>query len=92
VRLTDSIAPCEAEFGFTPVSTGVAPATVTLNPLLAVSTSVPVVTVTLRAPVDVRDEIVIFAVALVAFATVTLFTVIPAPKLAVVVPWTKFVD
>jgi hypothetical protein len=63
-----------------------------LNPPLRVTTSVPVVTVTLRAPVDVRDEIVIFAVALVALATVTLFTVIPAPKLAVVVPCRKWVD
>jgi hypothetical protein len=63
-----------------------------LNPPLRVTTSVPVVTVTLRAPVDVTAEIVIFAVALVALATVTLFTVIPGPKLAVVVPWTKFVD
>ena len=63
-----------------------------MKPLLAVSTSVPVVTVTVRGPVDVLAEIVIFAVALVGLDTVTLFTMMPGPKLAVVVPWAKFVD
>src|SRR5262249_46229935 len=85
VRPTDRVAPCLPEFGLIPVSVGVPPV-VTVNELSAVAVSVPVVTVTLRTPVAALDAITMVADALVALATLTLFTVMPAPKLAVVVP------
>lgn len=64
---------------------------VTVKPPVAVAMLGPVVNVTLRNPVTVKGSIEIFAVALVGLLTVMLLTVIPVPKLAVVVPCTKFV-
>src|SRR5215471_16080686 len=63
----------------------------TVNPPVRVTTSAPVVTVTSRAPAVAAGSILITAVALTAEFTVTEPTVIPAPKLAVVVPWAKWV-
>ncbi len=63
-----------------------APAATTVKPLVKVATSVPVVAVTFRVPGVAAALIVMMAVALVALFTVRLFTVIPAPKLATVVP------
>ena len=75
------------EFGFADNTAG---AGLTVNPLLRVNASLPVVTLILRAPSAAPAVIVILAVALVGVATVTLFKLIPAPKLAVVTPWKKF--
>ena len=65
---------------------------VTVKPLLSVATSESVVAVTVRVPVAAAGAIETFAVRLVAFATVTLLTVIPVPKLTCVVPWPKWVN
>jgi hypothetical protein len=64
----------------------------TINALLRETTSVPVLTVTLRVPAAAAGSIFNTAVTLVAEFTVSEATVIPAPKLAFVVPWTKFVN
>ena len=56
-----------------------------------VSTSVPVVSVMLRAPAAAVELMLKTAVAEVAEFTVRLVTVMPAPKLAVVVPCTQCV-
>src|ERR1019366_1919574 len=71
----------------------------TVKALLKVAVCAPVATVTVRAPVAAAGSIVIVAVAVVGVATVTEpcwpseapATLIPAPKLASVWPWTKFV-
>ncbi len=63
-----------------------------MKPFVSVTTSVPVVRVTLRAPTVAAASIVMFAVAVVGELTVRVLTVIPAPRLAVVVPCTKFVN
>ena len=65
--------------------------TVTVKPLTSEATSAPVVVVTVRAPKVAPFCTVRLAVALVPLFTVRLLTVIPAPKLATVVPCTKFV-
>ena len=52
----------------------------------------PVVSVTVRLPMSARAPIVTLTVAVVALLTVTLLTVMPGPKLAVVVPFTKVVN
>ena len=52
----------------------------------------PVVIVTVRAPSAAIGLMEMFTVACVALLTVVLFTTIPAPKSAVVVPLTKFVN
>jgi hypothetical protein len=51
--------------------------------------SLPVVTVTVREPTAADGLIVMFATASVASVTVNEFTVIPVPKLAVLVPFAK---
>ena len=71
--------PWTPEFGLTWVITAVAAFTV--NPFTREATSVPVVTVTVRAPVVALAAIVMLAVRVVALVTVTVFTVMPAPKL-----------
>ena len=58
----------------------------------SVTTSAPVVTTTLRAPVAADESMFNTTAALVAEFTVSDATVIPAPKLAVVVPCTKCVN
>src|SRR6267142_2049768 len=65
---------------------------VTVNPFPRETTSVPVVTATVRWPTGAVFAIVTFAVRLIAFATVKLFTATPVPKVTSVVPWTKFVN
>ena len=65
---------------------------VTVKPLGRLSTSVPVVTVTVLAPAVAVALIEITAVALVAELTVSEFSVMPVPKLAVVVPCTQCVN
>ena len=57
-----------------------------MKALARAATSLPVVNVTLRAPVAAAGSIFSTAVALVAELIVRVATVIPAPKLAVVVP------
>ena len=85
VRDTDRlVAPCWPLLGFTSASTDV-PA-VTVNPLVRLATSVPVVRVTALEPVTAVGAMFTTAVALVAEFTVSDATVIPAPKLATVVP------
>lgn len=64
---------------------------VTVNPLTSVTTSVPVVRVTLRVPSAAAGSILKTTVAVVTLFAVTEATVIPVPKLAVVVPWTQCV-
>ena len=59
---------------------------VTVNPLFSATTSAPVVSVTFRLPVAAAGSMFKTAVAIVAVFTVNDATVIPAPKLAVVVP------
>ena len=63
----------------------------TVNPPFSVATSAPVVNVTLRAPVAADASMFSTALALVGELTVNDATVMPAPKLAVVVPCTKCV-
>ena len=65
--------------------------TTTLKPAGRVTTSAPVVSVTSRVPSAALAAIETFTVALVGLCTVTVFTVIPAPKLAIVLPGTKWV-
>ena len=74
----------------TVVSTGVP--LVTVKPLFRVTTSAPVVTVTLRAPAAAAGSMFSAAVAVVAELTVSVATVIPAPKLAVLLPCTQCVN
>ena len=66
-------------------------AVVTVNPPPSEATSPPVVIVTVRAPAVAPLCTVMLAVALVPLFTVRPLIVTPAPKLATVVPWTKFV-
>ena len=80
--------PCCPLAGFTSVIDGAA---VTVNPLVSVAVSPPVVTCTLRAPSAAPLEMETLAVALVALFTVRLFTVMPAPKVAIDVPCRKCV-
>ena len=70
--------------GFTDKRIGV-PA-VTVKPFARVSISPPVVSVMVRVPVAAAESMLRIAVALVTEFTVKDATVIPAPKLAVVVP------
>ena len=56
------------------------------------ATSAPVVTVTLRDPAEAARSIFSAAVAVVAELIVSVVTVMPAPKLAVVVPWVQCVN
>ena len=63
----------------------------TLNPLLKAASSLPVVTLTVRAPKVAAGSMLTTAAALVDELTVSDTTVIPAPKLATLVPWTKWV-
>ena len=63
----------------------------TVKPPVRLAVSAPVVSVTLRTPVVAAGSIFTTAVALAGEFTVRDATVIPAPKLAVVVPWTKCV-
>ena len=76
--------------GFTVVSTAVP--LVTVKPLVRVTTSAPVVTDTLRAPAAAAASMFTTAVAVVAVFTVSEATVMPAPKLAVLVPCTQCVN
>src|SRR5215831_6576304 len=63
----------------------------TLKPLLKAATSLPVVTVTVRAPKVAAGSMLTTAMALTGELTVSDTTVIPAPKPATLVPWTKWV-
>jgi hypothetical protein len=91
VRATDRLlAPWAPVFGLTSVRTG-APV-VTVNPLAKVAISVPVVTVTLLAPALAVALIDTTAVAVVAEVTVSEFTVMPLPSVAVEVPCTQCVN
>src|SRR5262245_18029796 len=62
----------------------------TVNPPDRVTASLPVVTTTSRSPMVALWSTVIFAVTCAASVTVTLLTVIPLPKLAVVWPSAKW--
>ena len=64
---------------------------VTVNEFAKVTTSAFVVSITLRRPVVAAESILITAARLVAEVTVTETTVIPGPKLAVVIPCEKCV-
>src|SRR6267378_8368357 len=64
----------------------------TVKPLFRVSTSAPVVIVMLRAPVAAAGSMFNTAAAVVAELTVRVATVMPEPKLAVVVPCTHWVN
>jgi hypothetical protein len=57
-----------------------------VKPFVSASTSLPVVSVIVRVPVDAPALMLTTTVALVADVTVKDATVIPAPKLAVVLP------
>jgi hypothetical protein len=76
-------------FGVIEVRAGV-PAVIE-KPFVRDAVSPPVVTVTVVLPIVAVEEIVIFAVALVAPFTLKLLTIIPGPKLTVEVPCTKCV-
>jgi hypothetical protein len=90
-RVTDKACwPCGPLFGVADNRAGV-PA-VTVKPLESVSISLPVVSVIVRVPVAAAELMFKTAVAVVAEFTVSDATVIPAPKPAVVVPWTQFVN
>ena len=64
---------------------------VTVKPFVSVTISEPVVSVTLLLPAVAVEAMLKTAVAEVAEFTVNEVTVTPAPKLAVVVPWTQCV-
>src|ERR1700683_4524075 len=92
VAVNCSVAPIEidgAGFGVTAIEGR--DRAVTVNPFVSEATSVPDVRVTVRAPRDADSAILTTAVALVAELTVSDATVIPAPKLAVVVACAKCV-
>jgi hypothetical protein len=90
-RVMDKLdCPCWPVFGLADNNTGV-PA-VTVKPLDNVSISPPVVRVIDRAPVAAEALMLTTAVALAGEVTVRDATVIPAPKLAVVVPCTQLVN
>jgi hypothetical protein len=84
-----NVSPCCPLFGVTDVIEAGASATV--KALVIDTTCVPVVRVTDRPPSVALLCTVMFAVALNALFTVRLFTVIPAPKSATVVPFTNAV-
>lgn len=63
-----------------------------MNPFASDAASIPVVTETVRAPAVALAATVIDALKLVALTTVMEFTVMPAPKVAWLVPWTKLVN
>ena len=63
----------------------------TVKPPGTVSTSPPVVVVTVYGPVGVLAPMLMLATRLLVELTVTLFTVMPEPKLTVVVPWIQSV-
>jgi hypothetical protein len=83
--------PCIAELGAREIIVGPVFPCVTVNAFVSVTTSPPVATVTLLGPMVAVAAIFTIAVALVAELTVSDATVIPALKLAVVVPCTKWV-
>ena len=90
VRVTERFCwPCCPLLGVT--ETRMDETAVTVKPLESVSTSLPVVIVTVCAPVVAVGLMFNVAVALVEEFTVSDATVMPAPKLAVVVPCTQFV-
>ena len=64
----------------------------TANPLTSEETSLPVVSVTVRGPCAAAGSMLSVAVAPVEELTVNDVTLIPAPKLAEVVPCTKWVN
>ena len=82
--------PCDPELGVRLKMDGGVPFTV--NPLARIATSPPVVSVTLWVPTGALSWMVKLTVALVALLTLTLPTVIPEPKSAVVVPLVKCVE
>jgi hypothetical protein len=84
------VAPCGPVLGFTCVTTGV-PA-VTAKPLFKTTVSSPVVNVILREPTTAAGSILIVTVAVVGLFTANDARAMPAPKLAVVVPWAKCVN
>ena len=84
------VCPCWPLLGLADNRTGV-PA-VTVKPLVSVSTWLPVVSTIVREPVAAAESMLITAVALVEEFTVNDATVIPVPKLAVVVPCTQLVN
>ena len=75
--------------GWIPVMEG--GAAFTVKPAAAVATSVPVVMTTLRVPWADAASMVMLALRAVVPVIVRLFTVMPAPKLTVVVPPVKWV-
>ena len=87
VRVAVIAWPCCPVLGETVVIA--APPAVTVKALESVTISPPVVTVTVRAPRAVRGLIVTEAVAEVKLFTVNELSVMPVPKLAVVVPCTQ---
>ena len=58
-----------------------------VKPLVSVRASEPVVTWTLVAPSVAPGAMVMLAVRLVGLETLTLFTVMPGPKFAALIPW-----
>ena len=71
--------------GFGVTATDVSVSAVTVKPFVSDATSVPLWSVTVRGPTGAVGSMLITNVALVAELTVLEITVIPAPKLAVVV-------
>ena len=68
------------------IETSAAGCRATVNPLFRLTISAPVVTVTVRPPAVAAGSMFSKAVAVVAVLTVSDATVMPSPKLAVVVP------
>ena len=79
------------ELGAMLESSGVPTARVTLKASVREAVSVPVVTVTVRKPAVAPEAMAISAVRLVLLETVTVPTVIPAPKEGWLWPWVKLV-
>jgi hypothetical protein len=83
--------PARAAFGLSVRITGCV-LELTVNPLVSVSISLPVVRVTVLVPAAAEELMFTMAVAVAGELTVNDATVIPAPKLAVVVACAQFVN
>ncbi len=89
-RMTVAFVPCTADTGLIEKSVG-SPG-VTVNPPTSWAISAPVVRIAVREPSAAPGLTVTFSVACVASITATELTAMPAPRLAVVVPFTKCVN
>ena len=89
-RITVALVPCTADTGLMAKSVGWPG--VTVKPPTCCAISLPVVMMTVREPSPAPGLTLTFNVACVASLTDTELTVIPAPTLAVVVPFRKCVN